>query len=116
MEEAHKAYYLFLNPSKRGVFSTGIALRGKDIIGIFPDYNATMGWNADYTPKDVDWAEIERKGVDKKCQKALYKAKQLGEMQKGLQEKLSSAVQLLPESSASTYAHQIADVKRIDHA
>ena len=48
-EEAHKAYYLFLNPEERGVFNNGVAMIGKNVQGIEPDYHATMGWNSTHT-------------------------------------------------------------------
>lgn len=63
-DEAHKAYYLFLNPSVRGIFSNGVALVGKDIRGIEPDYNATMGWNPAHKLDPYDWEEIRLNGVD----------------------------------------------------
>lgn len=64
--EAHKAYYLFNNPDKRGVFDNGLAIKGVDIQRIEPDYNATMGWNHGYTLTPADWDEINRSGTSKK--------------------------------------------------
>jgi len=64
-EEAHKAYHLFLNPEQRGVFDNGVALKGENIQGIEPDYNSTMGWNADHVLEAEDWNEIKSKGVDR---------------------------------------------------
>lgn len=61
MEEAHKAYYLFLNPEKRGIFSNGLALIGKNIQAIQPDWNASMGWNPSHRIDSDDWNEINIK-------------------------------------------------------
>jgi len=74
-EEAHKAYYLFLHPNERAVFSNGVALVGKDIKSIIPDYHATMGWNPTHELDDDDWNEIRQKGVDRKLRDILYEAK-----------------------------------------
>ncbi len=74
-EEAHKAYYLFLNPEKRGVFSNGLALLGADIRRIEPDWHGTMGWNPTHDMDDSDWVEIRSKGVDKKVNAMLEKGK-----------------------------------------
>lgn len=62
-EEVHKAYYLFRNPEKRGVFDNGLGLEGKDIKRIVPDYHATMGWNSTHKLEDDDWNELNGKGV-----------------------------------------------------
>lgn len=74
-DEAHKAYYLFLNPEKRGIFSNGVALRGKDIQRIAPDYQATMGWNPIYNLRPEDMNRIQAKGVDSKLRNILGRAK-----------------------------------------
>ena len=76
-EEAHKAYYLFLNPEQRGVFNNGVALIGKNIQGIEPDYNATMGWNPTWKLNSDDWNEIRGREVDRKLRDVLYEAKQV---------------------------------------
>jgi len=75
-EEAHKAYYLFNNPEKRGVFNNGVALIGRDIRSIQPDYNAEMGWNTTHQLDDYDWEEIRTKGIDVKFRNLLTEAKQ----------------------------------------
>jgi hypothetical protein len=74
-DECHKAYYLFLNPEKRGVFATGLALIGADIRKIEPDYHATMDWNQTYTLGTADWEQINGLGLDKKFQVLLSQAK-----------------------------------------
>jgi len=76
-EEAHKAYYLFRNPEKRGVFSNGIALIGKNIQSIAPDWNATMGWNATHKLDDYDWDEINGSGVKEKMFALMGKAEDI---------------------------------------
>lgn len=74
-DEAHKAYYLFLNPEKRTVFKNGVALIGSSIQGIEPDYNATMGWNPEYTLGPEDFNDLRSKGIDRELQKVLNLAK-----------------------------------------
>lgn len=76
-EEAHKAYYLFLNPEKRTVFKEGLALLGKDVRRIEPDYNATMGWNHTYKLGDDDWSDIRSKGIDAQLKDLLAEAKDI---------------------------------------
>jgi len=76
-EEAHKAYYLFLNPDKRGVFNNGYALKGSDIQRIEPDYNSTMGWNTTHQLDEFDYTEINKLGLDVEFRNLLYKAKEM---------------------------------------
>lgn len=78
-EEAHKAYYLFRNPEARAVFSNGVAIVGKNIMGIEPDYQATMGWNPTHILENDDWNEIKDEGVDKAARDLLYEAKLISE-------------------------------------
>lgn len=73
--EAHKAYYLFNNPDKRGVFNSGLALKGVDIQRIEPDFNATMGWNQGYALTPADWDEVNRSGVSRKFTEIMGLAK-----------------------------------------
>lgn len=78
-EEAHKAYYLFLNPEARTVFSNGLAIKGDQIQEIVPDYHATMGWNPTHQLTSDDWNEINKKGVGKQLQMFLSTGKQVAE-------------------------------------
>ena len=64
-EEAHKAYYLFNDPEARTTFKNGVALIGKNIQGIEPAYNETMGWNTTHKLDNDDWIEMRQKGIDK---------------------------------------------------
>jgi len=73
--EAHKAYYLFNNPDKRGIFNNGLAIKGVDIQRIEPDYNATMGWNQGYSLTPADWDEVNRSGVSRKFTEIMGLAK-----------------------------------------
>lgn len=75
--EAHKAYYLFNNPDKRGTFNNGLALKGSDIQRIIPDYNATMGWNADHKLTGDDYNELNANGVMGKLQGIMALAKKV---------------------------------------
>ena len=96
-EEAHKAYYLFLHPEERGVFNNGVALIGKNIQGIEPDYNATMGWNPTHNLTDDDWNELREKGIDVSLRDLLFEAKQVAQLNRpeSINKTLSEAKQLL---------------------
>ena len=76
--EAHKAYYLFNHPDKRGTFDNGLAIKGSDIQRIEPDYNATMGWNHTHQLTGDDWNEIQRTGTADKFLSILAGAKEIG--------------------------------------
>lgn len=76
-EEVHKAYFLFLNPEKRGVFSNGVAVRGKDIQNIEPDYQGTMGWNPTHRLNEDDWNELRAKKIDVKLNKVITLGKEV---------------------------------------
>lgn len=79
-DEAHKAYYLFLHPEERGIFSNGLAIRGEDIQEIVPDYQATMGWNPTHSLDSDDWNEIRDKQVDVKVRMILNAAKEIASL------------------------------------
>lgn len=76
-EEAHKAYYIFLHPEARTIFSTGVALKGDQIQRIVPDYIRTMGWNPAHQLKTEDWAEIGSSGVERHSKRFLYVAQEI---------------------------------------
>ncbi len=78
--EAHKAYYLFNNPEKRGTFNNGLAIKGLDIQRIEPDYNATMGWNHTYQLTNDDWNELNSSGVVNKLRVVLSSAKEIAKI------------------------------------
>lgn len=101
-EEAHKAYYLFLNPTQRGVFNNGVALQGSMIQGIEPDYHATMGWNETHVLDGDDWNEINSNGVAKKIQHTLSKGKTI-----------ASTLMLENPSVASTPISRLEDVNNV---
>src|SRR5215212_4616731 len=73
-QEAHKAYYLFLNPDARTIFSNGLALKGSEIDRIEPDYQGTMGWNPTHTIDDDDMNEIRERGIDRKLRSIMSAA------------------------------------------
>jgi len=79
-DEAHKAYYLFLNPDKRGVFKNGLAIVGSDIKEIVPDYQATMGWNPTHVIDSDDWNELYKTGAAYKIPKLLAAAKEIAQL------------------------------------
>jgi hypothetical protein len=75
--EAHKAYYLFMHPEERGVFKNGVALIGKNIQGIEPAWNETMGWNPTHDLDNDDWNDIHQKGIKLKMRELLTEAKRV---------------------------------------
>lgn len=79
ISEAHKAYFLFLNEDFRTIFSNGAAVRGQDVVGIKPDYHASMGWNHDYKLDPDDMNQIRREGVTRALRNAILMAKEVSE-------------------------------------
>ena len=80
MQEAHKAYYLFKHPEERGVFNCGIALIGRNIQEIRPEWNKTMGWNESHEIGYLDWEELKGKGVENKMRILIQAAKDVGDL------------------------------------
>lgn len=121
MQEAHKAYYLFKNPTERGVFDCGVALVGRNIQEIKPDWHATMGWNPEHEIDTDDWNEIEGKGVDKKMKLLMKKAKYVGDFMVEKKElgkmRLEEAMKHLPENEETEvigeYTKMITDKMRL---
>lgn len=110
-EEAHKAYYLFLNPDQRGVFENGLALRGSDIQRIEPDYQGTMGWNSTHRLDEDDWNEIKGKGIDRKMQNIMVNAQKIARLENP-QTRLpySEAIKFLPDTKQiDTEVKKLAD-------
>lgn len=77
--ESHRAYYLFQNPTERGVFANGIAIIGSDIKRIVPNYQATMGWNPGYRMTAEDWAEVHKTGLEEKFRDIMEAARQVAQ-------------------------------------
>jgi hypothetical protein len=101
-EEAHKAYYLFMHPNERGIFSNGVAVIGADIKGIVPAWNETMGWNPTHKLDSDDWNDIRSKGIEAPMHDALSDAKhllQFMEKDKNLLSKPMSQVIALAEKN-----------------
>lgn len=103
MQEAHKAYYLFKNPDERGVFDNGVAIIGRNIQEIKPDYNATMGWYKNHELDEYDFKELKQKGVEEKMRDLIEKAKDVAKLvednPKILEQKLQDAILALPETT-----------------
>ncbi len=94
-EEAHKAYYLFLNPESRGIFDNGLAIIGKNIQSIEPDYNATLGLNPLHKLDEYDYREIREKGLKKSMEYVLNRAKEIAV--KGNMEVINKRMEKPPE-------------------
>ena len=80
VEEAHKAYYLFTHPEERGVFSNGVAIIGKNIQAIEPDFQSSMGWNPTHQLDSDDWNQITDSGTSRKIYDKLLKAKDVARL------------------------------------
>jgi hypothetical protein len=78
--EAHKAYYLFLHPEQRGVFSNGLAIQGSQIQEIVPDWQGTMGWNPSHVLNSDDWNEIRQHGKEGRMKTLLAAAKEIAQI------------------------------------
>lgn len=117
--EAHKAYYLFNNPDKRGTFNNGLALKGSDIQRIEPDYNSTMGWNPNHLLTSDDWTELNIGGTANKLRNIMALAKEVAKANK-LEDLTQPLIKLkgkyitLPERTAGKYAQQIS-IKPVDN-
>lgn len=115
--EAHKAYYLFMNPEERGVFKNGVAIIGKSIQGIEPAWNETMGWNETHRLDDDDWNDIHRKGIKEKMRELLSEAKRvmpLIEKNKALlQINLSEIIKELPSPKFNNDVKKLVDKFKI---
>ena len=117
VEEAPKAYFLFLNPDQRGVFSNGLALQGRDIKGIEPDYNASLGINPLHELDIRDWVEIRKLGLKEHLDESLGTARLIASDYPSLiSAPLSEAVKQLPVRAlpiVSSEALELADKMRI---
>jgi len=91
-EEAHKAYFLFNNPEARTVFNNGVALIGKNIQGIEPAWNETMGWNPTHKLDDDDWNEIRKRGLEKNMRLVIQEAKYVAELSESKPELLKKTL------------------------
>lgn len=113
--EAHKAYYLFNNPEKRGIFDNGLALKGSDIQRIVPDYNATMHWNPDHKLDGDDYNQLHANGVMEKLNQIMALAKEVARTVPV--EKLSVSLIDLKDQyhklgTGSQYAQQVLENKK----
>lgn len=116
--EAHKAYYLFEHPEKRGTFDSGLALKGSDIQRIEPDWHATMGYNKEYALVGEDWNEIHSKGYLAKMQSIMTTAKEVArignvqDFQEPLSVLMKGRYQSISERSGSQFAKQLLEGKK----
>jgi len=93
--EAHKAYYLFLHPEARGVFSNGLAIKGDQIQEIVPDWQGTMGWNPTHNLDSNDWNEMQAGGIPMRLRSIIGAAKDIAQI--GNTEDLNVPIQTLLE-------------------
>lgn len=75
--EAHKAYYLFTHPDERGVFSDGLAILGRDIQRIVPDYHGTLGINPSHKLTGNDYNQLHAEGTMTKMKTIMSLAKEV---------------------------------------
>jgi len=108
-DESHKAYYLFMNPEDRAIFKSGLALTGRDIKAIEPDYHATMGWNPDHKLDSYDYQEIATKNIDAEFRIILNHAKNIA---KDNPELVSQPLEIFKELN-SPESRKIADKLKI---
>ena len=115
--EAHKAYYLFMHPEERGVFKNGVAVVGKNIQGVEPAWNETMGWNPTHELDDDDWNEIHKKGIQSKIRELLKEAKRVMPLiEKNnalLQINLSEIIKEIPQPKFSDDIKKLTDKFKI---
>lgn len=105
-DEAHKAYFLFSNPEARTVFANGVALVGRNIQGIEPDYNATMGWNPTHKLGGDDMNELREKRIDSQLRDVLFTAKETAKLAQEKPELLNSPMVPLPAIEVSSHAKE----------
>lgn len=79
-EEVHKAYYLFMNPTARTVFSNGTPLIGSDVKDIRPDYHSCFGWNSTHELDNFDWNEINNSKFPSEFNEITQQAKTVAEI------------------------------------
>lgn len=113
--EAHKVQYLFLHPEERAIFKNGVGLVGKNIQEIKPAWNETMGWNPSHKLDDDDWADIRNRGVDRKIQLLLSKAKEVAYLAEGNPELLSLPLEeaILPELEKPQDYKLLSEIKNL---
>jgi TPP-dependent 2-oxoacid decarboxylase len=114
-QEIHKAYYLFMNPEARTIFSNGVALIGKNIHGIEPDYHATMGWNTTHKLETYDFAEMKEKGLLNKFTEIMSLGKQVASIALEKPELLTIDIHEIeiPKSYTHSISKSLADKFRI---
>lgn len=105
MQEAHKLYYLFNHPEERGVFNNGVALVGKNIQTIIPNWNETLGYNPNYKLTEDDWNDIRGKSIDAKMKTLIEKAKDISKIAEQnisiIKLNMYEALKLLPENKTN---------------
>lgn len=80
MNDAHKAWYLFYNPTARAVFNNGsLGLRGEDVVSVEIDPVGTMGWNPTHRMDSDDWNEVRGKQLDYRLRNTLSAANQVSQ-------------------------------------
>lgn len=108
IEEAHKAYYLFLHPTERGIFKNGLAIKGDQIQEIVPDWHGTMGWNPSHQLDSDDWNELNTKGIAEKIKSLMAEAKDVAqfadvkELTRPLTAILAESKRQIPEHTGRT--------------
>lgn len=114
-DEAHKAYYIYLNPEKRTVFKNGNAIEGKYIMRIEPFYNFDFGWYENHKLDEYDWEEINKTDLPEKYQKLMAYASEIARsitpQNIGL---LNSPLKELPQDKLPEFIDALADKFRLN--
>lgn len=117
MDEAHKAWYLFFNPTARAVFNKGtLGLRGEDVVSVLIAPVDSMGWNPTHKMDEDDWNEVRRKGVDRELRDALASANQIARvcLPEDLSKTLDQLLEKYPQLNSregSTYSKHLLGAK-----
>lgn len=117
--EAHKAYYLFEHPEKRGTFSNGLAIKGSDIQRIEPDYQATCGYSREYALKGEDMANLANDGTLDKLSGIMIAAREvarrgnLSDFQIPLHSLVTTTYpELMPSQEGSQFSKKVLTAKK----
>lgn len=73
-KELETALFAFITDGK-AIFKNGV-VKGSSILSISEDWHKEMGWNDGYKLQDLDYAELNRKGITAKYTGVIGKARE----------------------------------------